>query len=376
MHIILGMEMFMKQAAKILLLVALSASALFAERISPLKDKHTGTPVASMQNAFHDVYELYENTVVFISTEKTVKAAENPLLRDPFFRQFFGVPDQSGPSTRKQTGLGTGFILSEDGFICTNHHVVAKMDVVKVTVNDKEYTAKIVGSDPLTDIALLKINGATGLKPAYLGDSDKVRVGDWAVAIGNPFGLDRTFTVGVISAIARAEIDQLGNAHIQTDASINPGNSGGPLINLDGEVIGVNRMIYSQTGGSMGIGFAIPINVAKNVIDQIRQHGRVRHGFLGVNIRPLTPQDYKNLNIKHKGGVYVESPRANSPAADAGIRAGDVIIEAAGQTIQNPGDLVGAILRTPVGKRINVVVVRSGKRLTIPVTVAERKPGN
>lgn len=366
----------MKQAAKILLLVVLSASALFAERVSPLKDKHTGTPVASMQNAFHDVYELYENTVVFISTEKTVKAAENPLLRDPFFRQFFGEPDKSGPSTRKQTGLGTGFILSEDGFICTNHHVVAKMDVVKVTVNDKEYTAKIVGSDPLTDIALLKINGATGLKPAYLGDSDKVRVGDWAVAIGNPFGLDRTFTVGVISAIARAEIDQLGNAHIQTDASINPGNSGGPLINLDGEVIGVNRMIYSQTGGSMGIGFAIPINVAKNVIDQIRQHGRVRHGFLGVNIRPLTPQDYKNLNIKHKGGVYVESPRANSPAADAGIRAGDVIIEAAGQTIQNPGDLVGAILRTPVGKRINVVVVRSGKRLTIPVTVAERKPGN
>jgi serine protease Do len=234
---------------------------------SPIKEKNKNRTVYELQDTFREIYELYKDSVVFISTEKTVRI-ENPFYNDPFLRRFFDIPNL--PDTQKQRGLGTGFIISSDGYICTNHHVVAGMDVVKVKINGKEYNAKIVGSDKFVDIALLKIDGVRDLKPVYFGDSDKVRIGDWAIAIGNPFGLDRTFTVGVISAVARKDVDQMGNSHLQTDASINPGNSGGPLINIDGEVIGVNRMIYSQTGGNLGIGFAIPINTAKYVLEELK----------------------------------------------------------------------------------------------------------
>ncbi len=185
---------------------------------SPLKNKHKDTSVYQLQEAFYEVYELYKDSVVFISTEKTVKI-QNPFYNDPFLRRFFNIPDL--PETQKQRGLGTGFVISSDGYICTNHHVVEGMDVVKIKINGKEYKAKIVGSDKFVDIALLKIDGVNNLKPVYFGDSDKVKVGDWAIAIGNPFGLDRTFTVGVISAVARKDVDQMGNSHIQTDASIN-----------------------------------------------------------------------------------------------------------------------------------------------------------
>jgi serine protease Do len=336
---------------------------------SPLKDKHKNTSIYELQQTFHEIYELYKDSVVFISTEKTVRI-QNPFYNDPFLRRFFNIPNL--PETQKQRGLGTGFIISSDGYICTNHHVVAGMDVVKVKINGKEYKAKIVGSDSFVDIALLKIDGVKDLKPVHFGDSNKVKVGDWAIAIGNPFGLDRTFTVGVISAIARKDVDQMGNSHIQTDASINPGNSGGPLINIDGEVIGVNRMIYSQTGGNLGIGFAIPINTAKSVLEQLKEHGRVKRGYIGIQIAPITEEIASELNIKDKKGVVIIGILEDSPAAKSGLRIGDVIIEANGKEIKEPDELIQIVNQTPIGKGIQLKIHRGNSTLNVLVIIKER----
>ncbi len=336
---------------------------------SPLKDKHSNTKVYELQQAFHEVYELYKDSVVFISTEKTVRI-QNPFYNDPFLRRFFNIPNM--PETQKQRGLGTGFVISSDGYICTNHHVVAGMDIVKVKINNKEYQAKIIGSDQFVDIALLKIDGVKDLKPVYFGDSDQVKVGDWAIAIGNPFGLDRTFTVGVISALARNDVDQMGNAHIQTDASINPGNSGGPLINIDGEVIGVNRMIYSQTGGNLGIGFAIPINTAKYVLEELKKHGRVKRGYMGVQIAPITDELANELKIKQKKGVVIVAIMENSPAAKSGLKIGDVIVEANEKEINTPEELIKIVNETQIGKGIRLKIIRGGNTLNVLVIIQER----
>jgi serine protease Do len=336
---------------------------------SPIKEKNKNRTVYELQDTFREIYELYKDSVVFISTEKTVRI-ENPFYNDPFLRRFFDIPNL--PDTQKQRGLGTGFIISSDGYICTNHHVVAGMDVVKVKINGNEYNAKIVGSDKFVDIALLKIDGVRDLKPVYFGDSDKVRIGDWAIAIGNPFGLDRTFTVGVISAVARKDVDQMGNSHIQTDASINPGNSGGPLINIDGEVIGVNRMIYSQTGGNLGIGFAIPINTAKYVLEELKKHGRVKRGYIGIHIAPITQEIAQELKIQDKKGIVVIGIMEGSPAAKAGLRIGDVILEANGKEINEPDELIRIVNETPIGKGIRLKIHRGKSTLEVLVIIAER----
>jgi serine protease Do len=336
---------------------------------SPIKEKNKNRTVYELQDTFREIYELYKDSVVFISTEKTVRI-ENPFYNDPFLRRFFDIPNL--PDTQKQRGLGTGFIISSDGYICTNHHVVAGMDVVKVKINGKEYNAKIVGSDKFVDIALLKIDGVRDLKPVYFGDSDKVRIGDWAIAIGNPFGLDRTFTVGVISAVARKDVDQMGNSHLQTDASINPGNSGGPLINIDGEVIGVNRMIYSQTGGNLGIGFAIPINTAKYVLEELKKHGRVKRGYIGIHIAPITQEIAQELKIQDKKGIVVIGIMEGSPAAKAGLRIGDVILEANGKEINEPDELIRIVNETPIGKGIKLKIHRGKSTLEVLVIIAER----
>jgi serine protease Do len=209
-----------------------------------------------LQEAFRSVYELYQDSVVFITTEEYVRVAPSG---DSLFAWLFGG------QVRRQVQMGTGFIIRPDGYICTNHHVIAGKNRILVKVAGKAYQARIIGSNRELDIALLKIQG-DGFKSVHFGNSDETRVGDWAIAIGNPFGLDRTFTVGVVSAIGRDVGDR--QSYIQTDASINPGNSGGPLINLDGEVIGMNRMIYSQTGSSAGIGFAIPINIIRRILER------------------------------------------------------------------------------------------------------------
>lgn len=340
---------------------------VFAE--SPLKNKHKNTSVYELQQAFYEIYELYKDSVVFISTEKTVHF-RNPFYNDPFLRRFFNIPDL--PETQKQRGLGTGFVISSDGYICTNHHVIEGMEKVKIKINEKEYDAKIIGSDKFVDIALLKIDGVKNLKPVYFGDSDKVKVGDWAIAIGNPFGLDRTFTVGVISAVSRKDVDQLGNSHLQTDASINPGNSGGPLINIDGEVIGVNRMIYSQTGGNLGIGFAIPINTAKEILEQLKNYGRVKRGYIGVQIASITEDLAEEFEIKEKKGVIVIGIIQGSPAQKAGIRIGDILLEANGKPLQSPDDLIRIINELSIGKKVELKIKRKTMIMDVIVIIAER----
>jgi serine protease Do len=354
------------------------ASAFLTDAMtpSPLKDKNKNSAVYELQKAFHEIYEVYKDSVVFISTEKTVtNRPNNPFFNDPFFRDFFGQRGPNGEGRQpqqKQKGLGTGFILTKDGYICTNHHVVDKMDSVTVMVNGKEYKAEIIGSDQLTDIALLKIKGDNNFKPVFLGDSDKVKIGDMSIAIGNPFGLDKTITSGIISATGRKEIDNIGLSHIQTDASINPGNSGGPLINIDGEVIGVNRMIYSNSGGSLGIGFAIPINTAKKVLEELKEHGKVKRGYIGVQISPLTEEYSKELGLEKPDGALVGGIENGGPADKGGLKEGDVIIKLNDSPVTDFRDLLDIVSNSEIGKSIKVTVWRDKKLVNFWVTVSER----
>ncbi len=342
---------------------------------SPLRGESASDAV-KVQDSFRKVFELNRNRVVYISTEQTVQMPQNPFFNDPFFREFFGMqhPDRSRPLTQKRTGLGTGFILSSDGYICTNHHVVAGVDKIKVKVGADMHDAEIVGSDERTDLALLKIKPSGKLEPVYLGDSNSVQVGDWAIAIGNPFGLDSTFTVGVVSAMGRRDLDLMGGSqsHIQTDASINPGNSGGPLLNIHGEVIGINRMIYSRTGGNIGIGFAIPINTAKAVLDQLRLHKKIKRGYIGVQIVPLTEEYAKQLELKEPAGAMVGQVVDGSPAQKGGMRVGDVILSIDGKPIRDFGDLLDKVEKAPIGTTLTIGAWRDRAMVNLFITVAER----
>jgi serine protease Do len=336
---------------------------------SPIHEEITATKAHEIQDVFRKVFALNSDRVVFITTEKVVRVQQNPFFQDPFMREFFGR--QSRSRVQKRTGLGTGFIISEDGYICTNNHVVAGMDSVFVRVNDREYQAEIIGTDPNTDIALLKIKADKKLHPVYFGDSDKTTVGDWAIAIGNPFGLDRTFTVGVISAIKR-DVDMVGSSHIQTDASINPGNSGGPLLNIYGEVIGINRMIYSKSGGYMGIGFAIPVNTARSILAQLKKFGRVKRGYFGVSIIPITGNNAAQLGLREPKGALIGDVLRGGPAAKGGIEVGDVILSVNGKEIKDYKDLIRIIGTTPVGKTLTLKVWRKRRNVILRVTVGER----
>ncbi|HOP64753.1 MAG TPA: trypsin-like peptidase domain-containing protein [Spirochaetota bacterium] len=342
---------------------------------SPLRSDSAVADVVKSQEVFRKIYDMNKNSVVFISTEQTVKLQRNPFLDDPFFRQFFG-PDrnQQQPRTQKRTGLGTGFIISEDGYVCTNFHVVNGVDSVKVKVDSESYDAKIIGSDERTDLALLKLDSKKKFTPVYFGDSDKVNVGDWAIAIGNPFGLDKTFTVGIISAAARRDLDLMGGSqtHIQTDASINPGNSGGPLLNIYGEVIGINRMIYSRSGGNIGIGFAIPVNTAKSVLEQLKTHKKIKRGYIGVQIVPLSEEYAKELGLKNTDGALVGGVAEDSPAKKGGVMPGDVIIAADDKEVKNFGDLLSKVEGTPIGKTLKIQVWRNRSKLNLYITVKER----
>jgi len=340
------------------------------ENKSPLK-KSESSVVHELQNTFHDIYNQYKDSVVFISTEKTISMkGYNPFMDDPVFREFFGMKDV--PKTRKARGLGTGFLISSDGYICTNHHVVQNVDTVTVTVADKSYEAEIIGSDAAADIALLKIKGKGDFKPVYFGNSDEVKVGDFVLAIGNPYGLDKTFTSGVVSGTGRRQLDEMGNSHIQTDAAINQGNSGGPLINLDGEVIGVNRAIYSSSGGNIGIGFAIPINSAKETLIELKKYGKVKRGYIGVGLSPLSEDAAKKLGLQNNQGVIVGSVIKDSPASKSGIREGDVILAIDDQPIKEGTALIRLINSKKIGATITVGIWRNKTSVNIRITIKER----
>ncbi len=347
-----------------------SASLFGNQEVSPLRDSGDADRACEIQNSFRKIYDLYRDRVVYITTEQTVRVKGHPFYSDPLLRQFFGLSGD-GSKVETRTGLGSGFVLSKDGYICTNFHVVDGMDRIFVEVQEKNYQASVVGMDRQTDIALLKID-ADNLQPVFLGDSDNVQVGDWAVAIGNPFGLDRTFTVGVVSAVGRSDVDMAGSSHIQTDASINPGNSGGPLINIYGEVIGINRMIYSSSGGYMGIGFAVPVNTARTVLAQLRDYHAVKRGYIGINVLDISGKTSEELGLESSSGVLVGSVTPGSPADSGGLKVGDVILEIDGVPAKNVRETVNLAGQIPAGTKIKLTVWRKRQQISLYVTVKER----
>ena len=332
---------------------------------------------ASVPASFSELAKKASPSVVNISTVKNVRGSgvmpmpfgQGDPFRD-FFERFFR--DQM-PRDYRQQSLGTGFILDREGYILTNNHVVEMADEIKVKFSDgKEYDAEIVGRDPKTDLALIKIESDESLQPLFLGDSESLEVGEWVVAIGNPFGLGNTVTAGIVSAKYR----QIGagsyDNFIQTDASINPGNSGGPLLNTSGEVVGINTAIFSQSGGNIGIGFAIPVNMAKDLLPQLKK-GRVVRGWLGVMVQKITPELKDKLNLKDEKGALVADVTKGGPAEKAGIERGDVIIAFDGKEINEMRDLPFVVAATQVDKKVDVEVIRKGKKKRLEVKIGELK---
>jgi serine protease Do len=313
--------------------------------------------------------------VVNINTTTVVKESDLPLrnplgdsLGDDFFGKFFG----NGRNREfRQRSLGSGFIIDKEGYILTNNHVVEKASSISVKLsNDREYTARVIGRDAKTDIALIKINAKNSLPVAKMGDSDNLEVGDWVMAMGNPFGLDHTVTVGIVSAKSRIIGQGPYDDFIQTDASINPGNSGGPLFNLKGEVVGINTAIVS---GGQGIGFAIPVNVAKSLLAQLKSKGKAVRGWLGVVIQRVTPELAKNFGLKEPEGALVSNVVDDGPAARAGIRRGDVIVAFDGKTIKEMEQLPRIVAATEIGRRVKVRLIRERELTEVTVTVVEAK---
>jgi len=289
-----------------------------------------------------------------------------------FGERFFGGPLPRGPS--RQSTLGSGFILDREGLILTNNHVVedAKKIVVRLS-DEREFEAKVVGRDPKTDIALIKIHAEVNLPTAPLGDSDRLEVGEWVLAIGNPFGLEHTVTSGIVSAKGRHIGAGPYDDFIQTDASINPGNSGGPLINMRGEVVGINTALFSRGGSNIGIGFAVPINLIKELLPELKEKGKVTRGWLGVVIQRVTPAIAEPLGLNKATGALVAKVLKGTPAEQGGIRVGDVIIEFDGREVKESNDLPIIVARTPVGRETLVKVLREGREVVLSVTIGELK---
>jgi len=331
--------------------------------------------VTSLEEAFIDVANKVRPSVVSIFSERTVSFSPWEGLGEDFFRgspfeEFFkGFRRPGREYKQKQRGTGSGVIIDDSGYVITNHHVVAEADKITVRLDDgREFEATTKGSDPKTDLAVVQIKGEN-LKPAALGDSDKLRVGQWAIAIGSPFGLEETVTVGVISATGRSGFGTgTYEDFIQTDASINPGNSGGALCNIRGEVIGINAMII-QPG--QGIGFAIPINLAKSISQQLIKRGKVVRAWIGIGIQDLTLELRKQFGLSDKEGVLINKIFPDSPAEGADLKIGDIIIEIDGRKVRNSRELVQHVLRKEVGQEVTLKIIRNGREMAIPVKTLE-----
>lgn len=343
-----------------------------SQRENPLSSSSTINKAVVLQGAMREIYNEVNPAVVRIETEQKVSMPQHPFFDDPFFRRFFDIPEESRKQTRQ--GLGSGFVISSDGYVVTNNHVVERVDKITVKlVNGKSYEAKVVGIDSYSDLALLKIKTKEKLKTVHLGDSDKVEVGDIAFAIGNPFGLSSTFTMGVISSKGQDLSPNDPISKIQTDAAINPGNSGGPLLNIRGEVIGINQMIYSQSGGSVGIGFAIPINYAVDVVEKLREGRDIKPGYIGVSSPEATADELKELGLKQQG-LLVKSVALGSPAYQAGVQLYDLIVKVDGKTADKFSVLKSAVMKKGPGKDLLLTVIRKGKTIDIKIKIGEQ-PG-
>ena len=316
--------------------------------------------------SFADLAEKLMPSVVNISTTQTIKTKSNqfPFQFPPgspfedMFKEF------ERPQERKASSLGSGFVIKKSGIVVTNNHVIANADDIVVIVNNKEYDAKVLGADPYADVAVLQIESKETFTPVQFGDSDKARVGDWVVAIGNPFGLGGTVTSGIISARNRDINLTRYDDFIQTDASINQGNSGGPLFNLDGQVIGINTAILSPSGTSSGIGFAIPANAASNIIDQLIKFGETKRGWLGVRIQQVTKEIAEVQQLKEPNGALIAGVSEGSPAEKSGIKPGDIILEFDGKKIKTMRNLPKIVANTDVGKNVNVKIWRNKKLIS------------
>jgi serine protease Do len=342
-----------------------------AAAVTPTGSSHT-------PSSFADLAERLKPCVVNISTTKIIRGGKmrspfegNPFGRyfggDDFFERFFGdIPQRDF----KQKSLGSGFIISHDGYIFTNNHVVEQADKILVKLsNGQEYDAKVIGKDAKTDLALIKIKPADSLPVAEMGDSEKLRVGEWVMAIGNPFGLEQTVTVGIVSAKGRVIGAGPYDNFIQTDASINPGNSGGPLFNMEGQVIGINTAIVAQ---GQGIGFAIPISMAKTILPDLKSRGKVTRGWMGVSVQDITEDIARNMRLKSQQGALISDVVEGDPAEKAGLRIGDVITEINNKAVNNTHDLLLMIAGLKVGETIQVKIIREGQVKIFPILIAER----
>lgn len=349
------------------------AKGLIAEDGRIIQDENIQL-AQKISQAFSIIAERSAPAVVYIETERVVTRVHPPLpfdfFGDEFFRRFFSPPRY------RERGAGSGFIISKDGYIVTNNHVIEGAQKITVKLLDgRTFSGKVVGSDPFSDIAVIKVDGQN-LPTLPLGNSDLIRTGEWVIAIGNPFGLTHTVTVGVISAKGRTGIGLTDiEDFIQTDAAINPGNSGGPLLNMRGEVIGMNTAIFTRSGGYMGIGFAIPINIVKNVVEQIKTKGKVERGWLGVVIQDLNPALAEELKLKVTEGVLVTEVIPDSPAYKAGLKEKDVIIGLNGRPIRNSAELRSQILLIRPGTEVELEILRGGERKKIKAIIETPKKG-
>ena len=355
----------MRQAFKLIAATLLFATASVQAQ---LPQKVGDTPVASLA----PIIKKTSPAVVNIATRGKIREARNPLLDDPFFRRFFDAPNV--PREREFQAAGSGVIVdAKNGYIITNAHVIENADEITVSLQDnRNVKATVVGRDTGSDVAVLKVP-AKNLVEMPLADSDKAEVGDFVIAIGNPFGLQHTVTSGIISALGRSGINPEGyEDFIQTDASINPGNSGGALVNLDGQLVGVNSAIFSRSGGNIGIGFAIPSNMVKAVMTQLIQYGEVKRGMLGVNLRDLTPAVAESLGLENAKGALVGQVVDGSPAEKAGIKAGDIITSVNGRGVSNSSETRNLIGLQRIGEKVEIGLTRDGQPRRVTATIAER----
>ncbi|HMK44144.1 MAG TPA: DegQ family serine endoprotease [Dissulfurispiraceae bacterium] len=361
----------MKRIAKAL------AALLIAGTISITPATITGAPAyaesASLSQLSSDLAAVTEKArpmVVNISTSRTVKTPRLPFADDPFFKRFFG--EQKQQAQQKAISLGSGVIVSADGYIVTCNHVIESAeDIIVRTLDKKEYKAKVVGTDAKTDVAVLKIE-EKGLPSIPFGNSDLLKPGEIVLAIGNPYGLSSTTTMGIVSATKRSGIGLTEyEDFIQIDAAINPGNSGGALINVNGELIGINDAIFSTTGGYMGIGFAIPTKMVRSIMDSMLTQGKVVRGYMGIQIQPLNAELVKQFGLKDQNGALVVDVTENGPAEKAGIQRGDVMIEYDNKKIESLPDLKGWVAATPPGKAVPIRLIRDGKTMTVRVVMTE-----
>jgi len=318
---------------------------------------------------FHTAAEVAMPSVVNIFTSKEVRAPSHPFMDDPFFQRFFG--DRFGPRTERS--LGSGVIVSPEGYILTNHHVVEAASEIQVALMDgRNAEARIIESDPESDLAVLKID--LGELPSItFGESEKARVGDIVLAIGNPFGVGQTMTMGIIGALGRSQVGiNTFENFIQTDAAINPGNSGGALTDTSGNLIGINTAIYSRSGGSLGIGFAIPVDAAKQIMQQIIETGGVVRGWLGVSMQDLTPELAESFGLKKAGGALIAGVLKNGPADDAGIKPGDVLVAVNGKPIFNSSEMLNMVASLAPGKSATLTILRHGGQQDIQVRIGKR----